>query len=313
MRLSFPSLGQIESNSTAETLALHQMRLHDKKATALIEISVDGSQQILMHYAHGIQAGIYRTDGNECKHITAADLDSIWRGGSKAMRVIPLPDKAGRLAWLTCESTKRATVHGLNKNTWTQQLRAWKLEGASGLAELKAETAHGFFQLRGGDPIQSETIVLYTDGKVLPSFELADVDTTWEANVFNIDPTGKAAQCVTLRQAASQWIRAGFESYQNISGEKFLMVMVRELQAQVRPWNWNITIEQNGMRDEHFFPGAEAAALAYRAILMGMGAQMSFAIGSYLTQRILTEMFNELEKEERASLESHRLIPAAFS
>ena len=46
---------------------------------------------------------------------------------------------------------------------------------------------------------------------------------------------------------------------------------------------------------------------------MGMGTQMSFVIGNNLTQRILTEIFEELDREERIALESKRLIPAAFS
>jgi hypothetical protein len=65
--------------------------------------------------------------------------------------------------------------------------------------------------------------------------------------------------------------------------------------------------------DEHFFANPEAAAHAYRTILMGLGSHSGFVIGNTLTQRILSEAFDELDQAERGALESKRLIPAAFS
>jgi hypothetical protein len=46
---------------------------------------------------------------------------------------------------------------------------------------------------------------------------------------------------------------------------------------------------------------------------MAMGAQMNFVIGNNLTQRLLSETFDQIRPDERAVLQSQRLIPAAFS
>lgn len=313
MRLSFPTLGQVDTNATADALALHQMRLHDKKVTAVIEISEQAERRILIVYAHGTQVGAYRIEGDSCQPLNADELSAIWSGDPRPVRVIPLPDMTGRLAYLACESSKRTSARGTNQNAWDQQLRTWKQEAANGLVEIASSEAHGFIQLSGGEPLENESLVISRAERLSPGFEPEKPETAWEAQLLDIDPASMSGQCLTLRRAAHHWSRAVFESYQNIAGEKFLLVMLHELQAQVRPWKWNIHVEQKGVRDEHFFPGADSTAHAYRAILMGMGAQMSFAIGGYLAQRILSEMFAELTLDERARLEAHRLIPAAFS
>jgi hypothetical protein len=67
------------------------------------------------------------------------------------------------------------------------------------------------------------------------------------------------------------------------------------------------------MLDAHFFAYLNDAGHAYRALFMSMGAQMSVVLGSNLTQRILSETFEQIHPEERAVLQSLRLIPAAFS
>jgi hypothetical protein len=55
------------------------------------------------------------------------------------------------------------------------------------------------------------------------------------------------------------------------------------------------------------------AAHAYRSLFMTMGAQMNFVIGNTLTQKLLTETFQQVHPDERAVLQSQRLVPAAFS
>ena len=313
MRLAFPSLGQVEPNGTADLLALYQLRLHEKKATALLEVNQDGTRRLIMLYAHGTLAGTYRDEADACQPVSAAEATSIWNDGTKPLRTVVLPDMAGRLAWLACESTRRASVRGSDLTVWNQQLHAWKQEGANGLVEITSDAAHGFFHLQRGETVPAESAVVYRDGSSSSAFEPQAPETKWEASLLDMNHTSTAYQCLTLRRAARNWSRAVFESYQNIAGEKFLLVIVRELQAQIRPWQWNIHITAKGIHDEHFFAGADATAHAYRALFMGMGAQMGFAIGGYLAQRILTEMFEELTREERAQLEAHRLIPAAFS
>jgi hypothetical protein len=48
-------------------------------------------------------------------------------------------------------------------------------------------------------------------------------------------------------------------------------------------------------------------------LFMAMGAQMNFVIGNNLTQRLLSETFEQVTLDERIALQSKRLIPAAFS
>ena len=89
--------------------------------------------------------------------------------------------------------------------------------------------------------------------------------------------------------------------------------MDRELNRQILPWQWNISLNENVMADAHFFPSLGEATHAYRALFMAMGAQMNFVIGNMLTQKLLNETFEQIHPDERAVLRSERLIPAAFS
>lgn len=312
MRLSFPTLGQVEENSTVDRLALQQMRLLDKKLTALIEVSLDSPQRLLIFYAHGGQAGAYLNDGESFRPVSAVETISHWTGGARAVRVIPLPDKAARAAWMAAASTPRDRRQGSGEASFSQFQQSWKRARIDGLIEIISGNAQGFVMLRQGEIVDSESSwITATGARSAP--DPSELKTTWEAFVLETPPADTTQQCFTLRRAAHSWSKAIFESYQNIAGEKFLHVMLRELQSQVAPWKWNIRVDQTGLADEHFFPGAAASAHAYRALFMGTGAQMGLAIGSYLAQRILNDMFKELNDEERSMLEEHRLIPAAFS
>lgn len=309
MRLAFPTLGQVDTNGTAEALALHQMRLRDKKATALIEIGLGGQARLLVLYAHGTQAGAYRDNGERCESIPLTDALANWKGGS--IRIIPLPDRVTRAAWLSCELAKRGTISGRDQGAWVAQLNAWNGLLFDGVVSAESESTQAILLIQKGQPVESESAWMRS-GEQIP-LEGASMNGAWSAIVLEASNANPSGHCLALRQAAQAWSRGIFESYQNIAGEKILHVMMREVQAQIRPWQWNIRIEEGGINDEHFFPSAENASHAYRAIFMGMGAQMGFAIGSYITQRILGEMYEELSDTHRASLEAQRLIPAAFA
>lgn len=109
------------------------------------------------------------------------------------------------------------------------------------------------------------------------------------------------------------WCHKILIRYQEMVGQKLLQMMGRELNRQMQPWHWNITLNENDMLDTHFFPYLMDEAHAYRALFMAMGAQMNFVIGNNLTQRLLSETFEQIRPDERAALQSQRLIPAAFS
>jgi hypothetical protein len=101
--------------------------------------------------------------------------------------------------------------------------------------------------------------------------------------------------------------------YREMVGQKLLQLMDRELNRQISPWQWNISLNDNVMADSHFFPSINDATHAYRSLFMAMGAQMNFVIGNTLTQRLLDDTFEMIHPDERAILRSERLIPAAFS
>jgi hypothetical protein len=312
MRLAFQSLGRVETKSTAEMLSMHQIRLQDRKVTALLEVGQD-DRRFLILYAHGVLAGAYHDHGETCTSIPISRIADQWRGSSESIRVVTLPDLAGRLAWLACESETRSSLRGANKAAWERMLQTWNTEKAEGLVELSADFIHGFLLLRAGSSVAGESIILHGDTHTTTDFEPADPDTSWEAAWYPIDASKPAAQALAMRHAAQKWSRAIFESYRNIAGQRFLDVLIHEMKTQINPWKWNIRVESGGIQDGHFFPSPDATAHAYRAIWMGLGAQMSFAVGGFLTQRVLSEKFAELAENERKAMESHRLIPEAFS
>lgn len=313
MSIAFPSLGHAEENVSAETLTLHQLRLRDKKTTGLIEADLNSNGRILLPFAHGAQVGIFQQHDGEYRSISTNDIEALCRQGIPQINVTPLEDVMCRLAWLACESHKRGSVQGAGLEAWNQRLRAWQAEKLNGLVDFQSDTVFGFIYIHRGKPMALESAMLSKSGQAAQRLDSFGEIGPWQAKIMEIDPLSMSGRCLVMRRAILQWSRSVFDSYKNIAGEKFLSMMLRELQTQVRPWNWNIRIEPQGVEDNHFFPGSEATAHAYRAILLGIGAQMGFAIGGYLTQRILEEMFNELDQEEREGLGAHHLIPASFS
>jgi hypothetical protein len=109
------------------------------------------------------------------------------------------------------------------------------------------------------------------------------------------------------------WMRRVLGRYQEMVGHKLLQTLDRELNRQIQPWNWNITLDETNMLDAHFFAYLSDAEHAYRALFMSMGAQMSVVLGSNLTQRILSETVDLILADERAFFLSLRLIPSGFS
>jgi hypothetical protein len=310
MKPAIPIPAHIEANATADILVLHQTRLRDRKSTALIDICVDSVCRCLLLFAHGALVGTYVADSGDYRPASPSEMGSIFQESKVTLKIYTMPDAVARQAWLASESSQRTLVRGADALTWNQQLRTWKMEKVNGLIGVDSEQAGGYILLKSGDSVREESAILIRDGGVSPVF---DPQGAWEASLYDLNPDRFATRCLRLRQSARRWSRGVLESYRNIAGERFQTVLVRELQTQIRPWQWNINVAEQGIDDQHFFPGLDATAQAYRAVFLGIGAQMNFAMGSFIAQRILTEIFNELGAEERAELEAHRLIPAAFS
>jgi len=308
MQSFFPTVGQDQSNIPSGLLAVQQASLRDKKISALLEIEPDSTQPITLVFAHGEQVGAFELDGEQMRPTSLGEVPA----GEGSFRVAVLPDVAARLAWLACESRTLANFSIGGANGWTAQLNTWRQEGYEGLVQVTHAAHQGFVYIHNGRPLKYEAAFFGESGfsETLP--------TAWDGNEINLTAfernlSANSYQCLGLRQSAFRWSEAIMKSYRNIAGEKFLQAMSREAMAQIRPWEWNIQIAQGGIIDQHFFDGMHSQAQAYQAIFMACGAQMGFAIGNYLTLRILIEMFDELNPDERAMLERHRLIPAAFS
>jgi hypothetical protein len=181
------------------------------------------------------------------------------------------------------------------------------------LVEISSKNLHGFTLFWQGEPQKLDLIFSTPQGFVNSFPELNIADFAWEVSTYSHPASAQAYQCTVLRQGATHWCNKILYRYQEMVGQKLLLMMDRELNRQIQPWHWNISLDENDMLDKHFFPYLMDAAHAYRALFMAMGAQMNFVIGNNLTQRLLSETFEQVASDERVALQSQRLIPAAFS
>lgn len=305
---------QVENLLTGTAPISLERDFRDQNASGLIEKrSGDKSLKILV-FAGGIPAGAYKLTGNLSRVISLADFSTIEVEADENIRTVRLPDLAGRMVWLALESQAQKTFNCQGENSWEIQLNDWLREGWSGLIEIRLGNCHGFALFWDGKPQENE-VLFSTAAGFVTGFDLMknEPDKLYEVTAFAFVPTSQAYQCVILRRGVTHWSNRVLGRYQELVGQKLLQAMNRELNQAMRPWKWNISFQDNLMVDAHFFPYTQAAAHAYRALFMDMGAQMSFVIGNNLTQRILNEAFEQLRPDECAALQAQRLIPAAFS
>ncbi|MEW5941203.1 MAG: hypothetical protein AB1750_16185 [Chloroflexota bacterium] len=303
-----PALGQTETDGSLESLTRLQTDLRDQQETALIQVWVEETRRIMFVYARGVLAGSYAVEEGASRPILQADIPSYWNGRNAAIQRVPVSDQVGRLAWLALESSLERRSELCNQAEWERQAAAWKDAKFSGVVELASRNEAGYLVWAGGKMLADESA--WTGDQTLASLlQDAPVSLSVSAPV----PEANAWECLSLRQSGMKWANGILSRFQHVAGTKFAQTVAREIAQLIRPWQWRIRVEKGQMRDEHFFPRAAAATHAYRAIFMGMGAQMGFVIGNMLTQRILSEMYYELDGDERAVLALNRLIPAAFS
>jgi hypothetical protein len=255
----------------------------------------------------------YLLEGGQSKSISLAEFSSLSDGLSHT-HIIKLPDVAGRLLLLALESQTEKKITIANDEAWGKQVSQWKREEWSGLVEISSRNLHGFTLFWQGEPQKSDLIFSTPQGFInrFPPLSTEN-NSVWDVTTYSHAASAQAYQCTILRQGAMHWSRRILSRYQEMVGQKLLQMMDRELNRQIHPWRWNIILDENDMLDTHFFPYLMDAAHAYRALFMSMGAQMNFVIGNNLTQRLLSETFEQVHPDERAVLQSQRLIPAAFS
>jgi hypothetical protein len=281
--------------------------------TGLIEQQFNDDQTVVRIFVSGAPCMAYALGKGENRSIPLAEF-SILNNETSHLRAIKLPDVAGRLTWLALESqaSNKYSIEG--DSAWETQLNQWKQVQWNGLIEIAAKTIYGFALFWQGELQKTDIIFSTPQGFItdLPRMENAD-DSFWEITTYSHKPSAQAYQCASLRRGAIRWSHQILSRYREMVGQKLLQTMDRELNRQIRPWRWNILLDENDLLDVHFFPYLMDAAHAYRALFMAMGAQMNFVIGNNLTQRLLSETFGQIHPDERSILQSQRLIPAAFS
>jgi hypothetical protein len=283
-----------------------------ENATGLIEQQFNGGRTAVRIYVSGEPCAAYELKDGENKAIPLAEFSSL-NNETSYLRAIKLPDVAGRLTWLALEShpNKKYSIKG--GGDWETQLDQWKQDQWDGLVEVTSKTMHGFALFWRGETQKTDIIFSTQQGFITDLPRIESAGDSWEIATYSHSPSAQAYQCAILRHGAMCWGHQILNRYREMVGQKLLQMMDRELNRQIRPWRWNIVLDENDLLDMHFFPYLMDTAHAYRALFMAMGAQMDFVIGNNLTQRILSETFGQIHPDERAILRSQRLIPAAFS
>lgn len=309
MKKFFPEANELSINNSLSTAEGY---FYDHRANGLIEKHYLNRTAVLLIIS-GIPGMAYAIEGGESKSILLSEF-SLTEGETSQIRVVDLPDIAGRLTWLSLESHAKDRFSLTGNDLWQKQLAQWNQDRWNGLVEITAEKLHGFVFFWHGEIQPSEIIFSTPQGFITDFPALAGTnDLVWEITLYAHSNLAQAYQCAILRNGVGNWSHQILSRYRDIVGEKLLQMMDRELNRQIQPWQWNITLDDRILTDTHFFPTLSEAVNAYRALFMEMGMQMDFVIGSNLTKRILNETFEQIHPEERTILFSQRLIPAAFS
>jgi hypothetical protein len=313
MEHRFFQTGEIEPHGSHATLNALQTSLRENQASGLIEVQVGAVRRVVLVYAHGTQSGVYLLEEGRSRPFHLAELSTLWGGAPFSIHTVNLPDRAGRAVWMALESRKQDPLEVRGNEAWNRLQQDLKKEGFSGLLEYTSDSMQGFAVVNKGEIPASESVFFNGQGfDNSPPSELP-INRLWNVTIYSPSPSARSWQSHTIRTSALHWGNGVLERFQSIAGEKFLRVVDKEIRMLIQPWKWMIFLNGTTITDDHFFAGPQAAAHAYRAIFMGMGTHMGLVIGNVLTQRILQEMFEDLEQDERAALEAQRLIPAAFS
>lgn len=309
MRNFFPQVEDIPMNNSSKSVEGYFLGLN---ATGLVEKRIGADRSAVLLLIGGTPGMAYMLEEGQSKPLLLAEFSSL--NENSQVRAIQIPDVAGRLALLALESRVKTNYPLSGFDAWGKQIDQWKQEQWNGLVEFTSPKSHGFALFLQGEPQQSDISFSTPQGFVTEFPETSIGDTsTWDITTYSHIPSAQAYQCAVLRHGAMHWSRKILSRYKEMVGGKLLQIMDRELNRQIQPWHWNIALEESDMVDGHFFAYITDAAHAYRALFMSMGAQMNIVIGNNLTQRLLSETFEQVHPDERAILQSQRLIPAAFS
>lgn len=310
MKYFFRQIEDIPLNNSPVSAEIY---FRGANATGLIEKQVNADRTAVLLFISGEPSMAYLLENGQSRSISLAEFLSL-KDDVGHTRAIKLPDVAGRLMLLAFESQVKDKHVITNDEAWMKQVDQWKQDHWNGLVEVTSNNLHGFTFFWQGEPQKSDLIFSTSQGFISNFPPLSNMDdSVWNVTAYSHSASVQVYQCAVLRLGATNWCHKILDRYQQMVGQKLLQMMDRELNRQMQPWNWNIKLEENDMLDMHFFSHLVDEAHAYRALFMAMGAQMNFVIGNNLTQRLLSETFEQVLLDERVALQSHRLIPAAFS
>jgi hypothetical protein len=278
-------------------------------ATGLVEKYLGGEKLAVLLFVNGEPLNAFLLEDEQGRLISLAEFSDHHE---ERVRVVPLPNVAGRLVFLALESRVEAKLVISDLQAWEKQTNLWRQAGWSGLVEINSTDRQGLVLFWQGE-MQKSDLAFSFAGSIVHEFPNTPAADSWQVTAYSYDVSAPAYQYTVLRQGARRWSRGILARYQEMVGQKFLQIMDHELNRQIEPWRWKISLDGMEMRDLHFFPHLSDAAHAYRALFMSLGAQMNFVIGNHLTQKLLGETYEQILPAERAALHAQRLIPAAFS
>jgi len=311
MNYLFPQLGDFGKDVSAKDTPKY---LRDSKQTGVIEKRFHTGGYAAMIFAGGTPDAAYQLVGGEKSSLLFSEFFALPESDISDMRVIKLPDVAGRLATLAYQSKPGFQSLIKNISDWHGYTDGWKREKWSGLVEIRTETTYKLVLIWRGELQLTDTVFSTPAGFTaeIPILENSG-EFPWDMQVYSLSNSEPAYQYAALRYGIMKWMGAILGRYQELVGRKLLATMDQELNRQIDPWGWKINLKETAMTDAHYFVTLQDAEHAYRELFISMGMLMNIVIGNNLTQRLLNETFEQLFPDERELLLSMRLIPAAFS
>lgn len=284
------------------------------QTSGLIEVQIDLVEGFILLFARGASTGTYHLTPGSCKAVTTGEIHSVYSNANASIFSLVLPDVAGRLAWLALESRLHATRTLHNEAEWLDWLEKRRAEKWTGLVQLASDAFDGLAYLQAGELVKSEGSFSTRLGfQTNPPFAHQPGAAVCELTQYDSAPASPAYQTFLLRSGMSNWTHRILNRYMDMVGQKLVQIMIDQSNLSIEPWQWQVQLEGTSLWDQHFFPSLETAAAAYRALLMSMGEQSSMMIGDGLTQRLISETYNQLRPEENKLLETQKLIPAAIT
>lgn len=289
--------------------------LRDAKKTGMIEKNLGTGGYAVMLIAGGIPASAFFLKDGVTRSLSHSEFSALSTTEACEVRIIDMPDLAGRLVLLALESRRvsQSALHGADD--WRAHIARWRREGWSGLIEIRSAAFYGMALVWRGAFHEADMIFATSDGIIaadVPQLE-SFKGFPWEISAYSLAESDPAYQCASLRHAVTNWMGMILARYREVVGNKLLETMEQELNRQIKPWGWKIELDRAVMMDAHFFVYPKEVEVAYRALFMSMGMLMDIVIGNALTQRLLKETFDQLHPDDMDLLNSLRLIPAAFS